>query len=458
MASREETDSPALSGVVSQPSINDSPIKAIPRVVLPTPSKLPLPKSPPSPLTLKEKILKAVNEGNDRSSNKNLPNGVHLNGIGNGTGATSTINGVQNGLNGAVSTGSTGQSTPQTTFPNLIFPPTTHQAYHTRNLLLHIYSMFNGAQAAIHQLGANCEFNQNLITFLSGQLVEKDRKIQTLTASVNMLQTAVQRAMRNNDDLKKSEEGLQEEVRALQKHAANGGKSNLRMEMEGELTNRIDKLVRELDGRANEKAKLIREHNEKLNDLEDEISGLKDNVELLEESLRCAVTIRYRHVAEIDNHVETSRNDDDRGEKMMNGRLEDTSISTSDDSSLLDEVNGIHTDGDVNGHQQTIFTDGASSVYGGTLPSRPLYLDSIMEEPDEEDKLDKENIINQFPVPPGSDIKEPIVPTTGGNKVLRATAKSFINELDFSYFDGENRLVTVRAETSNGLRDDGVFL
>ncbi|KAK6518900.1 hypothetical protein TWF281_003591 [Arthrobotrys megalospora] len=403
----------------------------------PTPSKIPLPPTPTSPISLKGQFIVTPNETQERPGLKTSTTASSLAGTGSQAAAA-------NGF--SLPTQSNG-------FPSLVFPPTTQQAYHTRNLLLHIYSMFNGAQAAIHQLGANCEFNQNLITFLSGQLVEKDRKIQTLTASVNMLQTAVQRAMKNNEELKKNEEGLQSEIRALQSN--NGSDAgNMSKEHEAELTSKIEKLSHALDTQTQEKAKMTGEHNKKLGELEKEVEDLKETVEILEESLRYAVSLRFDEIdfdeteEMINNENEHLRNDEDRAEKMMNGRLEDASAGS--DDSLIDEVNGVaHANG-----EHMIFTDGASN--GGYLPlgpgGRPIYLDSIMEEPEEEAREESMAMtISKFPVPPHTPPAAPQAPippvncnaptnvtTSRGVTKLRATAKPFVNEMEFHYVNDEN--------------------
>ncbi|KAF3281191.1 hypothetical protein TWF970_002356 [Orbilia oligospora] len=405
-----------------------------------TPSKIPLPPTPTSPVSLKGQLIGTPIESQERSGLK-----------------TSTTASSLAGISSQATAGTTsGFSLPSQSngFPSLVFPPTTQQAYHTRNLLLHIYSMFNGAQAAIHQLGANCEFNQNLITFLSGQLVEKDRKIQTLTASVNMLQTAVQRAMKNNEELKKNEEGLQEEIKALQSN--NGSDAgNMSKEQEAELTAKIEKLSRALDIQAQEKVRMSSEHSKKLGGLEKEVDDLKETIEILEESLRYAVSLRFDEMdfdetgEVINNENEHLRNDEDRAEKMMNGRLEDASAGS--DDSLIDEVNGVtHANG-----EHIIFTDGASN--GGYLSlgpgGRPIYLDSIMEEPEEEAREESMAMtIAKFPIPPCSppagvpqapgpaiDCNAPInVTTSRGVTKLRATAKPFVNEMEYHYVNDEN--------------------
>ncbi|KAK6499633.1 hypothetical protein TWF481_009998 [Arthrobotrys musiformis] len=406
----------------------------------PTPSKIPLPPTPTSPVSLKSQVISTPNESQERPSLKTSTTASSIAGIGSQA-ATGTTNGF------SIPTQSNG-------FPSLVFPPTTQQAYHTRNLLLHIYSMFNGAQAAIHQLGANCEFNQNLITFLSGQLVEKDRKIQTLTASVNMLQSAVQRAMKNNEELKKNEEGLQEEIKALQSNSGSDS-GNLSKEQEAELTSRIEKLSRALNMQTQDKVKMAGEHSKKLGELEKEVDDLKETVEILEESLRYAVALRFDEMdfdeteEIINNENEHLRNDEDRAEKMMNGRLEDASAGS--DDSLIDEVNGIaHANG-----EHMVFTDGASN--GGYLPlgpgGRPTYLDSIMEEPEEEAREESmEMSIAKFPIPPCTppaavpqapkpaiDRNNPTNTTTPrGVTKLRATAKPFVNEMEYHYVNDEN--------------------
>ncbi|RVD89263.1 uncharacterized protein DFL_000279 [Arthrobotrys flagrans] len=118
------------------------------------------------------------------------------------------------------------------------------------------------------------------------------------------------------------------------------------------------------------------------------------------ESLRYAVSLRFDETEEIvNNENEHLRNDEDQAEKMMNGRLEDASAGS--DDSLIDEVNGVaHANG-----EHVIFTDGAS--YRGYLslgPSgRPIYLDSIMEEPEEEAREESMAVaIAKFPIPPCS--------------------------------------------------------
>ncbi|KAK6358901.1 hypothetical protein TWF696_000080 [Orbilia brochopaga] len=402
----------------------------------PTPSKIPLPPTPCSPLSLKATGYPGT--PNDAQPERPVPKPSTT---------TSSMAGApgMNNFPGA-STAIPGYGFPtQSSLPSLVFPPATHQAYHTRNLLLHIYSMFNGAQAAIHQLGANCEFNQNLITFLSNQLVEKDRKIQTLTASVNMLQTAVQRAMKNNEELKKTEESLQEEIKTLQSNSdSEAGKEDA-----AELVAKVDTLTQELDAQRAEKESMARDHDRKVGELEKEVEDLKENVEILEESLRYAVAMHFpEEEADADvgadadhNDVELHelRNDEDRAEKMLNGRLEDASAAS--DDSLIDEVNGVAHRENAHG----LFTDGASSSSGsGYLSSRPIYLDSIMEEPEEEDK--------EAETPPDQrdevDVPMPqitcIAPmsSTGGTK-LRATAKPFVGSSDanlgYRYLNNENR-------------------
>ncbi|KAJ6257215.1 hypothetical protein Dda_8102 [Drechslerella dactyloides] len=402
----------------------------------PTPSKIPLPPTPFSPLSLKGQGVGTPNEvpldprlGPRVSTNASSLPGAGTNGF---PGASNTIPGY-----GFPS---------QTGLPSLVFPPTTHQAYHTRNLLLHIYSMFNGAQAAIHQLGANCEFNQNLITFLSNQLVEKDRKIQTLTASVNMLQTAVQRAMKNNEELKKAEEGLQEEIKALQSNSSSEADKE-----DADLVAKVDKLTQELEASTAEKQTMARDHDKKLGELGKEVEELKETVEILEESLRYAVALRFQDdddlemddIPEHDADLHELRNDEDRAEKMLNGRLED--VSAASDDSLIDEVNGAaHRE---NGH--VLFTDGASSSSGsGYLSNRPIYLDSIMEEPEEEDKEDGESPHRgrgEAPRPVAAEAVCPAPVTAATPRTatkLRATAKPFVRSgdasSDYQYFNNEN--------------------
>ncbi|KAF3934639.1 hypothetical protein ABW20_dc0102725 [Dactylellina cionopaga] len=438
---------PPCPEILRNPARLGTPCAAAPP---PTPSKIPLPPTPASPLSLKCQGVGTPNDIPERPPLKTSTTASSLAGM--GTNAT-TMNGQATGY---------GFYTQANGLPSLVFPPTTHQAYHTRNLLLHIYSMFNGAQAAIHQLGANCEFNQNLITFLSSQLVEKDRKIQTLTASVNMLQTAVQRAMKNNEELKKNEEGLQEEIKALQ--SVNGSDSensnSLSKEQEAEWTSKVENLTRELGIQTEEKAKLVTEHSKKRSELEKEIGDLKENVEILEESLRYAVSLRFNDDGmEIDETEELIpnengqlRNDEDRGEKMMNGRLDDASAGS--DDSLIDEVNGV---ANING-EHMVPTDGASN--GGYVAlgpgGRPMYLDSIMEEPEEEDKEETDDamIIENFPKPPCAPLppqaQEPGMNSNGpvnvtasrGVTKLRATAKPFINEVEYRYINDENMRAT----------------
>ncbi|KAF3906978.1 hypothetical protein ABW21_db0202860 [Orbilia brochopaga] len=377
----------------------------------PTPSKIPLPPTPCSPLSLKGQQHPGT--PNDAAGTNNFP--------GTSTAMPRYSFPTQSGL------------------PSLVFPPATHQAYHTRNLLLHIYSMFNGAQAAIHQLGANCEFNQNLITFLSSQVVEKDRKIQTLTASVNMLQTAVQRAMKNNEELKKTEESLQEEIKALQS-ASDGSDTS---KEDAELVAKLDTLTLELDAQRAESASMARDHDRKVGELEKEVEDMKETVEILEESLRYAVSMQFPEAEANGNgdaadrdgaELHELRNDEDRAEKMLNGRLEDAS-ATSDDS-LIDEVNGVtHRE---NGH---MFTDGASSSSGsGYLSGRPIYLDSIMEEPEEEEDKEAETPANQQEEVPIPQIT--CIAPIGGVTKLRATAKPFVGsgEANMGYrYMNENR-------------------
>ncbi|KAF3911987.1 hypothetical protein AA313_de0206559 [Arthrobotrys entomopaga] len=425
-----------------------------PGVPPPTPSKIPLPGTPTSPVSLKNQFFSISNDSHECPPLKTSTTASSLAGM-SAQGATANGYGISTQSNG---------------FPSLVFPPTTHQAYHTRNLLLHIYSMFNGAQAAIHQLGANCEFNQNLITFLSGQLIEKDRKIQTLTASVNMLQTAVQRAMKNNEELKKTEEGLQEVIKGLQSSdGSDAGKTNdAQKEQEAELASRVEKLACELRIQTEENSGLVVEHNKKLGDLEKEISDLKENIEILEESLRYAVSLHFSDDGtEIDGTggplpdtaaaPEQLRNDQDRAEKMMNGRLEDASAGS--DDSLIDEVNGVNGD-------YMISTDGASN--GGYIAMGPdrrqMYLDSIMEEPEEEDKEDRDMAkgIIKSPLPPCAPPAQPApepaticnapasTPAPRGVTKLRATARPFVNEMEFHYINDEN--------TKNEADDSTLFL
>ncbi|KAK6334301.1 hypothetical protein TWF730_003515 [Orbilia blumenaviensis] len=406
----------------------------------PTPSKIPLPPTPTSPISLKGQFIATPNEHPERSGLKTSTTASSLAGI-----SSQATAGTNNGF---------GLPPPPNSFPSLVFPPTTHQAYHTRNLLLHIYSMFNGAQAAIHQLGANCEFNQNLITFLSGQLVEKDRKIQTLTASVNMLQTAVQRAMKNNEELKKNEEGLQEEIKGFR---SNGGSNagTMNKEQQQALASKVERLSRALEMQTQDKVKMAAENGKKLEELEKEIEDLKESIEILEESLRYAVSLRFDEMdfdeAEevINNENEQLRNDEDRAEKMMNGRFDEASAES--DDSLIDEVNEVaHTNG-----EQIIFTDGASN--SGYIPSgpgsRPAYLDSIMEEPEEEAREEiVAKTVTKSPVPPCTppaaipqapkpaiSCNGPInVTTPRGVTKLRATAKPFVNEMEYHYINDEN--------------------
>ncbi|EPS42321.1 hypothetical protein H072_3708 [Dactylellina haptotyla CBS 200.50] len=415
---------PACPDVLRQPAGSRNSGGAVP----PTPSKIPL---PPSPIRLKAQFINTPNETQERPPLKTSTSTSSM--IGASTNASST-NGLNNGY---------GLPAQSNGFPSLIFPPTTHQAYHTRNLLLHIYSMFNGAQAAIHQLGANCEFNQNLITFLSSQLVDRDRKIQTLTASVNMLQTAVQRAMKNNEELKKTEEGLQDEIKTLR----SGNRSDV------DLTTRVEKLIGDLRIQTEEKARLLGEHNTKIGEMEKEMGDLRENIEILEESLRYAVSLRFNDDEPdmdetnelLPNHPsEQSRHDDGRAEKMMNGRLDDASAES--DDSLIDEVNG------ANG-EHVVYTDGASN--GGYIKlgstGRTKYLDSITEESEEEDLEEGEirETISKFPAPPCAPPTQPItsasitntptsVPASRGVTKLRATAKPFVNEMEFHYINDEN--------------------
>ncbi|KAK6524237.1 hypothetical protein TWF694_005892 [Orbilia ellipsospora] len=449
----------SMTNILSKPTCPDTPSKqpvgsknSGPGAPPPTPSKIPLPPTPVSPITLKNQFFGVSNESQERPPLKTSTTTSSLAGM-SAQGASASGYGINAQSNG---------------FPSLVFPPATHQAYHTRNLLLHIYSMFNGAQAAIHQLGANCEFNQNLITFLSGQLVEKDRKIQTLTASVNMLQTAIQRAMKNNEELKKNEEGLQEVIKGLQSSSESDAESinKVQKEKEAELVAKIAKLACELRIQTEEKSTLVTEHNKKLGDLENEVSDLKENIEILEESLRYAVSLHFGEDGmEIDVELlpdsapvpEQQRDDRDRAEKMMNGRLEDASAES--DDSLIDEVNGVNSD-------YMISTDGASN--GGYIAMGPngrqMYLDSIMEEPEEEDKEDKDlaKTIAKSPLPPCAPpaqlALEPATVcnapacTPGPRSItkLRATARPFVNEMEFHYINDEN--------TKNEAEDSTLFL
>ncbi|EWC45885.1 hypothetical protein DRE_04892 [Drechslerella stenobrocha 248] len=428
-----------------------------PGVPPPTPSKAPLLSSPTSPTSIKGQFIGAPADAQpERMGPKASTAASTLSGIGGGPGSIS-IGAHANSIGNLY-----GLQPPSAGLPSLVFPPTTQQAFHTRNLLLHIYSMFNGAQAAIHQLGANCEFNQNLITFLSNQLVEKDRKIQTLTASVNMLQTAVQRAMKNNDDLKKIEEGLHEEIKALRStNSSEAGGKGQSMDT-GKLMAKVNQLSIKLEVQAEEKATLIRNHDRKLGELEKEVGDLKENVDILEESLRYAVALRLQDGSlDIDLDLdfdqdrdarEQLRNDEDRAEKMLNGRLEDASAAS--DDSLIDEVNGI-TQGRENGNggnRRMLFTDGASSSSGGYgLAGRSIYLDSIMEEPEEEDT-------DEFVATPAP-FSQPTVPSPeigfamsacSGVTKLRATAKPFVGEVEYHYINNEN--------TRGNLEEEGTAL
>ncbi|KAF3929864.1 hypothetical protein ABW19_dt0206792 [Dactylella cylindrospora] len=407
----------------------------------PTPSRIPLPPTPTSPVSLKGQAVISPSETHERPTLKSSANV-----------SSSSLTGVSSTHAAPNTTTATSQAVQSNGFPSLVFPPASQQAYHTRNLLLHIYSMFNGAQAAIHQLGANCEFNQNLITFLSTQIQDKDRKIQTLTASVNMLQTAVQRAMKNNDELKKAEEGLHAEIKALQSNisgSASGNRSDSEKEQELELVTKIEKLTQELESQKGQNNKLVREHNDKVTELGKEIEGLKESVAILEESLTLSVTGRFENGSwhfDDENEVNNDgRNDQNRAEKMLNGRVEDTSIS---DDSLIDEANSLnHTNGD-----HLMFTDGTSAgVYIPLAPqptgppTRPQYLDSIIEEPEEEESTDKTAASNGSSQPHGGD--GAAVPAPRGVTRLRATAKPFVNTMEFFYYSNdENRKVAENEE------------